>query len=90
MCTITWEAGQHRLRLAGTCDEDDRGTVEEALAAFGDQGPVLIIDLTALETLPPPVAEVIVAACDRPDDRRVSVLRRHGTDVDRVLKELQA
>jgi hypothetical protein len=36
------------------------------------------------------VAEVIVAACERPDDCRVNVLRRHGSQVDQVLRTLGA
>jgi hypothetical protein len=89
MCTISWEAGQHRLRLAGECTEDDKGAVEDALATYGEQHEgVLIIDLTGVRTLAPEVAEVIVAACDHQDRCRVNVLRRHGTQVDRVLSEV--
>lgn len=86
--TITWEAGQHRLRLAGSCGEEDRSAVADALAAVGDPGRVLIIDLTAVESLARPVAEVVADICADAQDRRISVLRRHGTDVDRVLNEV--
>lgn len=89
MGTISWEAGHHRLRLAGAWGEDERRVVEDALAAVGDPGRVLILDLTAVESLAPPVAEV-VAACVATDGCRVSALRRHGSDVDRVLSELGA
>ncbi|MDF1606247.1 hypothetical protein [Nocardioides sp. YIM 152315] len=88
MRAITWEPSQHRLRLAGRCGGDDLATVEEALAAVAGRRPVLILDLTAVVSLAPSVAEAIVAACDRSDGCRVSVLRRHGGDVDRVLREL--
>jgi hypothetical protein len=88
MCTITWEERQHRLRLSGTCDEGDREAVEEALEAVGDPGSVLIVDLTAVASLAQPVAESIVTACDRTGGCRVSILRRHGSDVDRVLRSL--
>jgi hypothetical protein len=90
MGTIMWEPTQHRLRLGGSCGEEDRPVVERTLAGLEDEQPVLIIDLPAVEALAPPVAEVIVAACDRPDDCRVSVLRRHGSQVDRVLRTLGA
>lgn len=90
MATITWEPTQHRLRLAGTCGEEDRPAVERTLAGLEDEQPVLIIDLTAVQDLAVPVAKAIVTACDRPDDCRVSVLRRHGSQVDDVLRRLGA
>lgn len=85
--TIIWEAGQHRLRLAGDCGPDDRAAVEEALAAAGDQDRFLILDLTAVETLSEPVADAVASACARADGCRVSVLRHLGTEVDRQLSE---
>lgn len=88
MCMISWEAGQHRLRLAGECTEYDRGAVEAAIASHGEQrAGVLIIDLTGVRVLAPEVAEVIVAACGHAARTRVNVLRRLGTQVDRVLSE---
>lgn len=91
MCTISWEAGQHRLRVAGECTEQDRSAVEAAIATYGEQQEgVLIIDLTGVRTLAPEVAQVIVAACGNPVGCRVNVLRRHGTQVDRVLTEVGA
>lgn len=89
MCTITWEGGQHRLRLAGECTQDDRDDVQAALSAYGE-GDVLIVDLTAVRSLAPEVAEVIAAVCDRHGRCRTNVLRRRGTQVDRVLRELGA
>lgn len=86
MGTITWQAGQHRLRLAGRFEEGDRGAVEDALAAIGDPGPVFIVDLTAVDSLDPSVVEIL-AACERAEGCRVSVLRRSGSEVDRMLSE---
>ncbi|MFC7496107.1 MULTISPECIES: hypothetical protein [unclassified Nocardioides] len=88
MCTITWEPTQRRLRLAGACTEGDRAALEDALAEVADAGPVLIVDLTAVDSLAPAAAEAIVATCGHSRGCRVSVLRRHSSDVDRVLRDL--
>jgi hypothetical protein len=90
MCTIRWEPALRRLRLAGPCGTEDRAAIEDALAVLDEPAPVLIIDLTAVESLTPDVAGVIIAARDRSADYRINVLRRHGSTVDRVLREMKA
>jgi hypothetical protein len=84
MCIISWEPTQRRLRLAGPCDDQDRDAVQAALASCGE-GRVLIVDLTAVTSLAPRVAEVIIAARDRNTECRVTVLRRKNSAAEQVL-----
>jgi hypothetical protein len=90
MCTITWESTHRRLRLAGCCEAPDREAVQDALAACEAGGRVLIVDLTAVTSLAPAVAEVVLSARDRSKGCRVSVLRRKGSAVEEVLAALEA
>ena len=90
MCTIRWESTQRRLRLAGRCEDEDREAVQDALAACEGGGRVLIIDMTAVTSLAPSVAEVILSARDLAEGCRVSVLRRKGSAVEEVLAALEA
>ncbi|MFT4081780.1 MAG: hypothetical protein QM638_04270 [Nocardioides sp.] len=84
MCTILYEAEQRRLRLTGRCLPDDGPRVADAIAVWTVQRRGLIVDLTALESLTAEVAaELLTAARDR--SRRVSIVRRSGSDVDRAL-----
>lgn len=87
MCTIDYEARRRRLRISGRCgSDDDAAAIRDAIDTFSRKGDTLILDLTALTDLSGDVAAVIVeagneVACD------VTVLRKHGTEVDRVLTE---
>jgi hypothetical protein len=88
MCTITWEPTQRRLRLSGHCEEQDKDAVQEALASC-PEGRVLIVDLTAVTSLAPSVAEVIIAARDRSAECRVNVMRRKNSAADQVLATIE-
>lgn len=90
MATIAYEATCHRLRVSGRCAESERSAIEDAIVECGRRERVLIVDLSAVEWLDPFVAEGIACACGRLTECRVSVLRRHGTEVDRVLKEQES
>ena len=85
MCTISWGSTQRRLRLSGPCEARDRDAVRDALASCEGGGRVLIVDMTAVTSLAPAVAEVVLAARDRGEGCRVNVLRRKGTAVEQVL-----
>jgi hypothetical protein len=89
MCTISYSAEQHRLRLEGRCGDADAERIAEAVTTLGDGATVLIIDLTALQTLPPSVAQAMLKARDELGSCRVTMLRRAGTDVDVLLAELE-
>ena len=87
MCTIDYEARRRRLRISGRCGGDnDAATIRDAIDTFSRQGDKLIVDLTALTDLSDDVAIAIVEARKKvPCD--VTVLRKHGTEVDRLLSE---
>lgn len=86
-CTIRPEPGQHRIRLAGECEESDREPVVQALDEMADEAATVILDLTAVPTLHPAVAEAIVDVRQRHANHRMSVMRRCGTQVDEVLSQ---
>jgi hypothetical protein len=87
MCRIDYESSQHRLRVAGRCQAGDIGSVTDAIEAFGRKGSTLIVDLTALTGCPAELARAIMESAQSLSPRRVSVLRKHGTEVDRLLIE---
>ncbi|WP_344047089.1 hypothetical protein [Nocardioides panacihumi] len=51
---------------------------------------MLIVDLTAVTSLAPAVAEVVLAARDRGEGCRVNVLRRQGSAVAQVLADIES
>ncbi len=87
MCTIDYEAKRRRLRISGRCGGDsDAATIRDAIDTFSRKGDTLIVDLTALTGLSGAAASAIVEAREKvPCD--VTVLRKHGTEVDRLLTE---
>ncbi|MBZ5739169.1 hypothetical protein [Nocardioides mangrovi] len=86
MCTISYERRLRRLRIAGPCVEGDRAAVQHAISTSAAGEDTLTIDLTAATALGRSVAAAIVAARDaRAGGRRITVLRRHRSDVDRQL-----
>ena len=88
MCTIDYEARQHRLRVAGRCGGGEAAVaIREAIGTFGRGLPRLIIDLTAVTELPEEVAAAIVAAGAEIEPCEVTVVRKHGSDVDRRLTD---
>lgn len=86
MCTIDYESDQCRLRVAGACHNLDAQQIRDAIEVFGRRGDRLIVDLTALTTLDPDVARALLDAVDGLP-RPVTVLRKHGTEVDRLLSD---
>jgi len=89
MCTIDYESSHHRLRVSGRCGDGAAEAIRDAIGAFGRGTDRLIVDLTALTELSDEVAAAIVAAGDDVAPCRVTVTRKHGTDVDRMLSEAQ-
>lgn len=87
MCTIDYEASHHRLRVSGRCDDDSVTAIRDAIRAFGSENDRLIIDLTALTGCTEEVAAAIVTAREDVAPCQVTVVRKHGTDVDRRLSE---
>jgi|tagenome__1003787_1003787.scaffolds.fasta_scaffold17268161_1 hypothetical protein len=87
MCTIDYEAARRRLRVSGHCGDDAAAAITEAIGAFGRGSPALIVDLTALSGLTDEVANAIVTAGEQVAPCQLTVLRKHGTEVDRRLSE---
>ena len=88
MCTIDYEARQHRLRVSGRCEGPEAATViTDAIGTFGRGARRLIVDLTALTHLTEEVAAAIVAAGAEVSPCEVTFVRKHGTDVDRRLSD---
>jgi len=87
MCRIDYEARQRRLRVAGRCLADDIKSVTDAIEAFGRDGSTLIVDLTALTACPAEFAQAVVESAGKLSPRRVNLLRKHGTEVDRMLTD---
>ena len=90
MCTIDYEARHHRLRVSGRCGDDAATAIREAISTFGRDSERLIVDLTALTSLSDEVAAAIVAAGEEVSPCRVTVVRKHGSDVDRLLSSVQS
>lgn len=90
MCTIDYEASHHRLRVSGRCGDDAATAIRDAIGAFGRGSDRLIVDLTALTDVTDEVAAAVVTAGDQLAPCRVTVVRKHGTDVDRLLSEAQS
>lgn len=85
MCTIDYEAEQRRLRVAGTCRDTDAEQIRDAIDVFGRRGDRLIVDLTGLTDLDHGFATAVLGAIDELHPRQVTVLRKHGSEVDRLL-----
>jgi anti-anti-sigma regulatory factor len=87
-CQIRIERAQHRVRIEGDCAPDDAEAVQRAITSVSDETgePVpVIVDLSRVQRLDSEVAEAISRACEHAECSRVSVLRRCGSEVDRVL-----
>lgn len=89
MCTIDYEASHHRLRVSGRCGDDAATAIRDAIDAFGRGSDRLIVDLTAITEVTDEVASAIVTAGEEVAPCQVTVMRKHGTDVDRLLSEAQ-
>ena len=87
MCTIDYEARQHRLRVSGRCGDNAAAAIRDAIDTFGRGRPRLIVDLTALTNLPEDVALAMVEAAEAVAPCEVTFVRKHGSDVDRRLSE---
>jgi hypothetical protein len=89
MCTIEYEANHHRLRVSGRCGDDAASAIRDAIDAFGRGHERLIVDLTALTGITDDVAAAIVAAGEAIAPCRVTVTRKHGSEIDRLLSDAQ-
>lgn len=90
MCTIDYEARHHRLRVSGRCGDDAARAIREAIGRFGRGRERLILDLTALTEIGDDVAAAILAAREDVSPCLVTVVRKHGSDVDRLLSSAQS
>jgi len=89
VCTISYEPRQHRLRLAGACIEGDVQSIRQAIAEHGRDQDVLIVDVTGVHDISDDVARTILVAGKEVGLSRFCVLRKHDTDVDRLLSRLE-
>ncbi len=89
MSTLCYEAQHHRLRVAGTCGDDDAPRIREAVLSRARSGEALIVDLTAVTALTPNAARALLDAQKAAEPCRVSMLRKRGSVVDRRLQELE-
>ncbi|WP_309646925.1 hypothetical protein [Nocardioides sp.] len=87
MVSISYEDSSRRVRIEGACRGEDGAAVAEALRSLPCRGGTLKVDLSATTELDTEVAAAIVAQQREAERRglRVNVLRRCGSEVDRVL-----
>lgn len=92
MVSISYEVASRRVRIEGACRGPDGAAVAEAIRVRTDAAGTLKVDLSAATELDAQVAVAIVAQKREAErlGRRLSVVRRGGSDVDRVLSAAEA
>ncbi len=88
MTDIAYEADGRRLRVEGRCR--DARPVCDALETFTRDAATLTVDLTRVTEMDAHTASTIVDAIRTAEGRgcRVTVVRKHGSDVDALLEQL--
>lgn len=89
MSTLSYEAEHRRLRVAGSCGNEDASQIHEAVLTFARQGRTLIVDLTAVTEMSREVGHALLAAQDAAGRCRVTLIRKSGSPVDSCLRETQ-
>jgi hypothetical protein len=89
MSTLSYEAEHRRLRVAGSCGDEDAPRIHEAVLAFAREGRTLIVDLTAVTEMTREVGYALQAAQEAAGRCRVTLIRKSGSPVDACLRETQ-
>lgn len=89
MSTLSYEAEHRRLRVVGSCRDEDATRIHEAVLTFARPGGTLIVDLTGVTEVSSEVGRTLLAAQEAADRCRVTLLRKSGSAVDSCLRETQ-
>jgi anti-anti-sigma regulatory factor len=89
MSTLSYEAQQRRLRVTGSCGNDDAPRLREAVLSLARRSDTLIVDLTAVTEVTSEVGRALLAAQDTADRCRITLVRKSGSPVDSCLRETQ-
>jgi hypothetical protein len=89
MCTLSYEAQHCRLRVTGSCGEDDVPRLRDAVLTYARKGDLLIVDLTAVTDVTSEVGCALVAVQEAADRCRITLVRKSGSAVDACLRAAQ-
>jgi len=89
MSTLSYEAQQRRLRVAGPCGNEDAPRLREAVLSLARQSDLLIVDLTAVTEASSEVGRALLSAQDAAGRCRITLVRKSGSRVDACLRETQ-
>jgi hypothetical protein len=89
MDTLSYEAQQRRLRVVGSCGNDDAPRIHDAVLSLARRGGTLIVDLTAVTEVTSEVGRALLTAQEAADRCRVTLIRKSGSPVDTCLRAAQ-
>ncbi|GAA4753610.1 hypothetical protein GCM10023350_43610 [Nocardioides endophyticus] len=89
MSTLSYEAQHRRLRVTGSCGDDDATRLRDAVLTYARKGDILIVDLTAVTDVTSEVGRALLSAQEAADRCRVTLVRKSGSAVDTCLRETQ-